>query len=401
MALVLVSSASAAPAQSPVQFTGQARLRVEGDDRTDFANDKDFTAIRIRPAITYTPDVTLSILFEPQFARTFGEPILAAATGTTNTSQQTSSTTFDTSLSVHQAYIDYHPYEKFQFTGGRQTLAYGDQLVIGVADWGNIGRSFDALRTHVTFGRGWWDMFAAKIADNNTTATGPGDVNLYGAYLSTDLGKWLQALDLYFYYQRDDSASTALYAPGIRLKSEIRSFDYRIEGVREFGNAILNATSSYMMNGNLGYTFSSTAMHPRLGLEGFMTGRNYNQLYPTGHGLFGAADIFSRRNISGGAFHASAELIDNFTLHLDYYRFYRTYTDTAAFKFNGTALGNSGLSSANFLGNEIDLFGAYRLSKATTLSGGAAVFLKGQFISDSFAQGWVPTFYYAQMEVKF
>ncbi|MBI3557426.1 MAG: alginate export family protein [Deltaproteobacteria bacterium] len=386
-----VPGAAAATPQG-VQFSGQARLRVEGDDRTDFANDRDFTALRLRPDILYSPDVTLSILFEPQFAHSFGE-----ALGT----QVTSGTTFDNSLSVHQAYIDYHPYEKFQFVGGRQILDYGDQLVIGEADWGTIGRTFDALRTRVSFSRGWWDLFASKIVDNNTLATGSGDINLYGGYVTSNVGAYLSALDFYFYHLRDDSAATALYAPGIRLKSEIRAFDYRIEGVQEWGNAIPTASSSYMADLELGYSFNSSALHPRFSLEGFTTGRNYNQLFPSGHGVLGAADMFSRRNITGGAFHANAEIFDNCSLRLDYFRMYRTYTDATAFKFNGTPLGNSAVSSANFIGDEIDLFGKYRLSRATSVFAGAAVFLKGKYLSDSFAQSWVPTFYYVQLDVKF
>ncbi len=403
LALLLLSSVpvSGAAPQTAVQFSGQARLRVEGDDRTDFATDRDFTALRLRPDILYTPDVTLSLLLEPQFAHTFGEPLLVPATTTANSSQTTSATTFDNSLSVHQAYIDYHPYEKFQFVGGRQELNYGDQRVIGNSDWGNIGRSFDALRTRISFTRGWWDLFASKVVENNATTTGAGDINLYGTYLTLNMGQYLRALDLYVYYQRDDAAATGLYAPGVRIKSEVHNFDYRAEYVSELGNAVPTASSSSMVNVELGYTFSSSVMHPRFSLEGLSTGRNYNQLYPTGHGVLGNADIFSRRNISGGAFHASAEIVDNFTLFVDVFHLYRTYTDATAFKFNGTPLGSLSASTSSALGDEFDLFSKYRISRATSLFAGVAVFLKGKYLSDSFAQNWMPTFYYVQMDVKF
>ncbi|MBI3542370.1 MAG: alginate export family protein [Deltaproteobacteria bacterium] len=403
--MMMAAFCQAAPAKAAVSassfsFKGEARLRVEGDDRTDFANTKDFTVLRVRPGVTFTPDVTLDVFLEPQFSKTFGEPQLNAATTTANASQTTSGTTFDTSLSVHEAYIDYHPYENFSFIGGRQILDYGEGLVVGRADWGNVGRSFDALRTRVTHKRGFWDVWASKLVDNNTTATGTADdTNFYGTYLSMEFGKHLKALDLYAFYQRD-GLPQHLYVGGVRAKSDIRWFDYRLEATKEYGGAVASGDGAYQADLELGVTLN-TSFRPRFAVEGFTSGRNYNQLFPSGHEFLGSADIFSRRNISGGVFHFSGEPWDNITFLLDYHRFYRTSTDTGAFRFNGTVLGLPARSANNYVGQELDFFWKYRVSRALSFFAGLAGFLKGDYLNDSYAQDWRPTFYYVQLEAKF
>ncbi len=130
-------------------------------------------------------------------------------------------------------------------------VSYGDELVIGALDWNNTARAFDAFHTRFITGKGWTDLFASKISENNSstaTAPVPGDVNFYGFYNNLNFGDYLKNLDLYILYQSDATGSqtTHLGAAGIRLASKFEGFDYRGEYTKQFGSAFSETTNSQL-----------------------------------------------------------------------------------------------------------------------------------------------------------
>ena len=47
---------------------------------------------------------------------------------------------------------------------GRQEMTYGDQRFIGLTDWSNTGRSFDAARLRYQAGKkSWINLFTARV----------------------------------------------------------------------------------------------------------------------------------------------------------------------------------------------------------------------------------------------
>ncbi|MBC7690216.1 MAG: alginate export family protein [Methylotenera sp.] len=422
---LLSSSQSAVPA-APTALTvsGAARFRIEGNDFTNYSNSRDFMTFRIRPDFNYKVDSQVDLLFEPQASKTLGEKAYnltgTSGTGTPATAPSTSSSnssgaSYDTGVTIHQGYINYHPTEHFQLMLGRQILSYGDELVIGASDWGNIGRSFDVARVRLTFGKGKTDIFYSKILDTNITGNSVGDLNLYGLYNTWNIGSGLHAADLYVLHQQDSTleAQTKLEAVGIRLKSDLAGlnylgerfqnflsrWDYRVEATQEFGNAVSNGDSAAQIDAEIGYTAAFT-FKPRLGLEGALAGKNYNQLFPSTHKWLGYADVLGRRNITDYVVHASALATENLGIQLDYHKFLRTSASTAAFRKDGTPVGTAKGSSSKDLGHEWDLTLRYSLTRNLSLAGGGSLVTSGQYFTDQFNKS-DPKFYYIMTELKF
>lgn len=396
----LIPALSVAADENKILVNGQFRVRVEGDNKTDMLIDRDFSSLRIRPQIKFIRDETLDVFFTPQFIRVMGESVLSPSTTTTNSKIATSGSTTDPAFNVHEAYAHYHPNDWFSFKAGRIVLSYGDELVIGALDWNNTARAFDAFYTRFKTGKGWTDLFASKITENNSaTATAPiqGDINFYGLYNNLNFGDYLKNLDLYLLYQSDATGSRTshLGVSGVRVASKFDSLDYRAEFTKEFGNAFTDTKNS-QLDSEVGYTFEHS-IKPRLGFEYFNAGKAYQQLYPTVHKWLGYADLLGRRNIAGYVMHVEAQVSDALKAKFDYHSFSRVDSSAPIYKLGGTAWASA--SNSNNVGTEFDLTAIYQASKDLKFTGGASLFNSGSYFEDQFGNV-NPTFYYAQMEVN-
>lgn len=334
-----------------------------------------------------------------------GRSEFVGASATTNSAQVTSGQVYDTALSLHQAYGVYQPVESVSLMVGRQMLAYGDEFIVGALDWQAIGRSFDAAKLKLHFGPWKSDLFASKIVNNSITSSDPavGDVNFFGFYNTFDLGDWAKATEVYLFDHLDSTTAASpknLLAVGARLKSVTPiGLDYRLEAVKEFGNTVSDGVDAHALDLEVGYTLASV-MNLRLAGQGFMTGKNYNQLYPTAHKWLGYADVLGRRNVSGFAAHAGIEPFQGFTTVVDFHYFLRTATDAPAYKLNGTtAIGTASDSSAA-IGSEVDLTFKYQVSKPLSFTLGGSLFFAGDYLRPALGDR-IPGFYHASMNVTF
>jgi hypothetical protein len=403
-------------AASPWGFKAAARLRTETSDKTDLVSNRAFTLLRVRPQVSYTPAPYMTLVLAPQFARTFGEPVYNGTSTTLNALQETSGSTFDPALSVHEAYADLRPADWARFLVGRQILSYGDELVIGALEWNNVARSFDAGKARISYSLGWTDVFASKLQDNNTTATATvGDKDFYGIYNGWSFGPWLKDADLYLLWLRDatprvspaaptTSLTQNLWTAGLRFKSSVGALDYRAEATKQW--LTYAGVEGLQQEGTqadveLGYSLSSLPAKPRLALEAFYATKNYNQLFPTAHKWLGYADVLGRRNVSGAALHASAAILDNLKAAIDYHYFLRTDSTGTPFKINGaTAIGTASGSGSKQVGNEIDLTLSYQATKLLGFTLGGSLFFSGDYIKDQFPGRETLDFYFAQMDIK-
>jgi hypothetical protein len=67
----------------------------------------------------------------------------------------------DDTFDLRQGYIQLGP-KWVNATVGRQTLAYGDERLIGISDWNNFGRTFDAVKMHYEKGKFSLDLLAPR-----------------------------------------------------------------------------------------------------------------------------------------------------------------------------------------------------------------------------------------------
>lgn len=394
-------AATPAPQPPPVNITnvkvaGHFRTRYENSNRTNLVNKRDFFLMRVRPAVSFQVNSNVSVVLEPQFARTWGENALPAGSATPAAS---SGSTVDPNFSVHQGYGEYK-FNSLNFKVGRQVLSYGDELVVGGLDWNNIGRAFDAMKLRHTYSRGWLDGFAAKISETNAAAAGAGDKDFYGLYSSMDFGDALKNLDLYTFYLEDSTvaAPQKIGTFGLRAKSKLGGFLYRLEADMQWEQSA--GEDAYQADLELGWQFGGS-LKPMVSAEFFTTGTTYSQLYPTAHKWLGYADVFGRRNISGAVLHTSAALSNKLSAQLDYHYFQRTSDSVAPVKVDGTtAIGSVAASTSKELGSELDLTMSYDVLEGLTATGGYSILFMGDYLTDQFNYTNV-SFAYLQLMTKF
>jgi len=379
-------------------FSGQGRFRFERSERTDYLSSRSGFLLRLRPEIRLSKGSELSLFVQPQFSKAFGKPEFPGTSTTTNASQSTSSTTFDTALGIHQAAIEYRPGDSFQFIFGRQLLAYGDEVVLSGLDWDNVGRSFDALRARYSHGLGSVDVFYSKLFASKVTATaqGAGDGDLLGLYSANNFGTGLSAVDLYLLYRQDQTTGSnlELFALGVRIKDRLDAFDYRAEATKEAGSQFIDAAGAYQIDLEAGWTFEAP-FKSRIGLEAFQAGSSYDQLYPLAHKYLGIADVFGRRNIQGGVLHLTAVPTEGLTAQFDFHYLMRTSTSAPAYKLNGIAALGTNTNGSSAIGSELDLILSYAVTKEITATLGGGVLLPGEYLKAELGD-FNPTFWYAQ-----
>ena len=154
-------------------------------------------------------------------------------------------------------------YAPLTLTVGRQSLAYGNQLIIGDGDGStdvaNVsdltgGVNFDAIKAVLAYDPLTVDVVAARVSNNSSTVaslTGTHDnINLYGVNANYKMGdKMSSVVEGYLFVKQDDSSteftpayinekSTTTYVPGLRLSTNpIEGLNVQLEGAYQMGHA--------------------------------------------------------------------------------------------------------------------------------------------------------------------
>jgi hypothetical protein len=387
------------------QVNGWGFVRHETKKDADYdssVKDKtDFTQTRINVSVKADLAENYGYVFiAPQFSKISGQNEFAASSATTNSSNGTSGSLYDSRFDMHEAYFAIKPThdDNLFIFAGRQEVAYGDHLVLGSVPWHRIGRSFDGVKGRYSFAENFnLDAFTMKLQENNAAATSPNlgqqDAKLHGAYLVGNLGKNATNADLYALKKENQGTSTAAgtfqnafkdtNAFGARFKSKIgdSAFDYRVEGTLQ---RVILITDDSAKNGeyqlDLEVGWAIPFYGSRLAFEYFDSTRDYDQLFPTAHKFLGYADQFSRRNIKGQVVHFSTKPYDKVTFHADYHLFQRHDKNRGAYNFAGTSLGTTG--SSRDIAKELDLIVGYDFTKSLQLSYGYSIVTPGKYIKD-------------------
>lgn len=378
---------------------GSARFRYEFKNDADFGvgadpNDtRSYLFARIRPFLKITPDPKFDIYLEPQLTVGWGK---WAAVGENQN---------DLQASLHQGYIEYRPSEHFLVKGGRYELSYGDQLLIGPANWHNIARSFEGVTFRIKGEKYWVDLLWALVDDTDGSMIEPnpnisGDAHLAGVYSSFNLGKYLKELDLYALYRVDATGAAPLLhnyvTAGARLKSKPSTWDYRAELTGQIGTQQGLNQRDYQVDAEVGHTWDKLA-GLRAGLGAFASSRNFNQLFPTGHAWLGDLDLFGRRNVMGGVARFSVKPTNKLKVSLAAHTFLRTKTSAGLANIpaasggriaTGGGIGGRGPSRSHLAGEELDLTVGYQVTKNLNVSAGAATLIPMGFVKANVGSHW-------------
>jgi len=335
-------------------------------------------------------------------------------------------------LNLHQAYLYLgNPSFPVSLKVGRQELNYGDERLVSVNPWNNIGRTFDAVKAR------WqspWisvDAFTGRIV---IPEDGRFDVDndyewFSGLYASTtEVPRHL--VEGYFYARNASSQAIAaepspqetplpsardIYTVGFRLKSkprELGPWDYSLQAAGQWGDFrdIRRGANSPRLDHRAwmaiiqgGYTFTNLWSTPRLGLEySYASGdsnpndnkhETFDTLFPTYHAYYGYMNFFSLQNIHDVRAILQCKPHPRVSLALEGHGFWLADTHDSFYSANGTPRGGLGTtpstgyginpSYGNFVGTELDAIAGWAVTRFAQLEVGYGHFFTGDYIRQS------------------
>jgi hypothetical protein len=217
---------------------------------------------------------------------------------------------------LRQGYLQLHT-NLASLTAGRQELKFGDERLVGISDWSNTSRTFDAIDAR--FGdKNKVDIFTSSVVPVYPSSFDrwTGGLNFHGAYgVITTLAPHT-AIEPYVFVratprvrsQQGISGTETEFTPGLHALGTLpHGFDY-IGNVAlqrgSYSNDSIHAGAGYL---KVGYTLEHIRWQPHLlGQYDYATGnphRNpqrvstFDQLYPSDHNVFGLVDLLGWQNI--------------------------------------------------------------------------------------------------------
>jgi hypothetical protein len=403
-------------------FDIQERLRFEGRNNTfDFNSDVDsltddsFLLNRFRIGVAIKPVDWLKIYAQGQDSREWlsDRPTIPGVMGAEGDDQ------FD----LRQAYVQLGP-KSVNATIGRQTLAYGDERLVGISEWNNFTRTFDAAKLHYEHGKFSIDVFASTVvyiirdefnySDLFNGAETHRDQVFSGIYGSTTTVDPL-TIDLYVLVLNERNPTvivpgitypgTSLSTPGTRtdfatlgtrLKADpkkLNGWEYEGEFAFQAGQVSDLDLTAFAAHIGGGYNFKCP-WSPRLFAEyNFATGdhnptdgdiETFQDLFPTNHPRYGFMDLFSWQNMHNPELSLKAKPIKQVSLEADFHWFWLADTNDAWYRANGTTRVRPITPSANnYVGAEIDLLATYQPVKFLTFVAGYSHFFAGDYLADT------------------
>jgi len=407
---------------NPWDFGGQGRIRYEAKENGGVAPTTDFRKTGVDNDNAYLLiRATVHLGYNTPWISAYAEGRESSSTGD-DRDPNPESNLFD----LHQGYLVLGNAAKFPLTlkAGRQEMTYGDERLIGNADWGNIGRSFDAARLRYEDKNFWVDAFSGRVVlPNDGQFDQVNDYDWFsGIYASTRTLVPRQETQLYFLSRNvnpksaNEQLTTSLVRPasgrdiytlGARVRSlpgQWHGWDYGAEIAGQLGSIKAGGPTSrrldqeaWAASASGGYTWTEVSLTPRLGLEyNFASGDNdptddtsgtFDQLFPTNHKHYGTMDFVAWKNIHNPRFMAQIKPHKKLTVALDYHLYW--LADTHDFFYaeggasrNGGGYGiNPGFSS--FVGSEIDLDATYTPFPYAGLRAGYGHFFTGGYVDRS------------------
>ena len=407
----------AAPLMTSVPASGKP-LTTPVNPNTDFIargkpNSSDALLLRERVHLGYLPATWLAAFAEFQSA--------------TESWDQRSPSPDQNEADLYQACVLLGDPKAFPLTAkaGRQELRYGDQRFVGVSDWNNPGRSFDAVKLHYAGESFWVDAFSGNVvvpyAGHFDKSNGHDWFS--GIYASSEkLLPW-QESQIYFLSRNADANAVSaeamnvpgtpttardIYTFGLRFKSlpgKLAGWDYSLEAAGQLGS-IYNSTlkerldqQAYAIFASAGYTWKNIWAAPRLGIgyEGgsgdsnSKDGKNetFENLFGSIHQFYGQMNLFSLRNMHIPRVSASLNPVKNWTLSVDYLWFWLADTQDSLYPASGSARNSNGFAIHpdfnSYVGSELDWVGSYAVTSWWKLQAGYGHFFVGDYIKQSVA----------------
>jgi hypothetical protein len=387
------------------------RLRAEtwGDAAFDPTDDDTFFVNRLQVSAGVRPTRNFRIFAEAMDSRVSG---LTAGKPRPNMRDP---------LDLRQAYVQFGQTTQgfWDLTVGRQELVFGFERTLGINEWANLPRTWDAVRLGLHHGIDRVDLFAASVVvvDANGFNMPADGSNIHGAYGSLRSALPGHVLEPHLLWrtrpavadERGFQGDSDIYTLGLRLEDDHDlAIDYQAEFEAQWGDNARDEHRAYLAMGEIGYTFLGAAWAPRLVTEySFASGDDergdgrsgrYDQLYARAHRIWGVLDQVGGRNSKiwqqGLHLHPAAA----WQLRFDHLYYWLANPNDDLYRHNGrlflrVAPGNQ----ETYIGNEVEGQLTWRPAPEITLGVGFGKLFSGPVIERN-SQGGSPVLGFAFAE---
>lgn len=378
-----------------VQFDAEERARVEGYAGLNFQPDKSDTYLlnRFRLGMALIPVSWIRFQFQLQDARAIGKDTKPYAPPYQDT--------FDLRL----AYLELGDLERqhVSLRVGRQEINLGEERLVGSSGWTNTARSFDAARLSFHYGKYSLDAFASSpvaLHDGDVGDHVPGN-NLHGLY--GGLAEVIPGakIEPYLFWRLSQRLKTEAGAignldfttAGVRWLGRLPyRFDYSLDVARQQGSLGTDRIGAWAGHWVLGYALRPAPWKPRVfGEFNYATGdgngkdgrrETFDQLFPSGHDKYGAADQVGWKNIMHGRTGIELRPAPKWSASARFSAYWLADAHDALYNAAGAAVVRRADGSAGrFVGTEFDATALYSFSKRLQIGAGAGHLFPGSFLN--------------------
>jgi hypothetical protein len=378
-----------------LRVRGEFRERMEGFTGAGFAENRDdvYWLSRLRLNASIIPTKTLSFTVQVQDARVGDKQIGPAAAP------------FRAPFDVRAAFADVGDPLNGAVSArvGRQELAFGEQRLVGHANWLNTARTFDAGRVTVRRPAFQVDAFAGsvvRIQEKAFDRSGNGN-QFYGAY--GVLGNLVPkgSVEPYVFHRSDRHVRTESGAlarlrvttVGARWVGQLPArLDYGIEMAVQTGSVGSDSVAAWAAHWQLRESFGGRLAIRTLAEFNYATGdksatdgrrATFDQLYPTAHDKYGLADQIGWRNIQH--LRAGVELTPFRRVQVtsSYHSWWLAETSDALYSAAGAVFVPAMPGAGGHVGQELDIQAQRPITPQIQLSGGYAYVFPGVFLTNA------------------
>ena len=377
-----------------LKFSGEFRARLEGFSGGGFKVDSSdaYYLNRIRFAMSVQPTSWFKVFAQMQDARVAFKNTPAAPP-------------YQNTFDLYQGYLELGNTEKgfVAVRAGRQELNFGEQRLIGSADWNNTARSFDAVRLtlHPVSGVRV-DAFSSSVVvatDGTFDHHHAGD-DLHGLYGGLEKLVPNATIEPYVLWRvspriKNEAGSIANlseYTSGFRWVGKLPAhFDYGAEMDLQRGGLGSDRVHAWAGHWIGGYTISSLAYKPRLLVEyNYASGDDnskdgvrgtFDQLYPTAHNKYGLLDQVGWKNIKDVRTGVEMKPAKRWTTAVIFHDWYLADPHDALYNAASAVVARNPTGVlATHVGEELDAQAGVSLNKAMTIAFGFGHLFPGEFI---------------------
>lgn len=379
-----------------LRIGGEYRMRAEDHTAYKFTGGADdgFVLSRLRLNLSASPTHWMSVYVQAQDSHALG---IDSAHVTSSIND-----TFD----LRQAYIQIVPVSWVRVRTGRQELAFGTERLIGVSNWTNAPRVFDAIRLTVGTEDKHLDIFTSSVVVNDPIHfdNHAGGLTFHGVYGSFSRVVPKATIEPYVLWkalpvvksEEGKSADESLVTFGGRWVGKLpANFDYAAEAAGQRGHYSNDDIVAYGGYGVVGYTFDQVSVKPRLSVQyDYASGDRqakdgrigtFDQLYPSNHGVFGLVDLLGWRNVRQVRSGFDLKPFSKLGVVLDYRRINLASRHDGLYGSTGSVIVKApkGGALSTDVGQEVDLSAKYQLRRNIETGAGFGHLFAGIFVAQN------------------